>query len=119
MNSILIGKTKKQFQTTIFSTNARFFGWGLLITSVAQPSSLTSSIIALLVATGKVKLNRDFKFIFRASLGTTIAFLLAATIQSEATRAIAIAHFLFNSIGVIFFLFVPFLVQFPELSEKK
>jgi len=110
---ILIGKTKRKFETTVFSNTARSFGWGLLLTSAAQSSSLTTSLIVPLVATGKVKLNRAFQFILGANIGTTITALLAATFQSEAALEIAIVHFLFNTLGVVLFLFIPFLNRIP------
>ena len=65
---ILIGRTKRKFETTIFSTTTRSFGWGLLLTSAAQSSSLTTSLIVPLVATGKVKLKRAFQFILGANI---------------------------------------------------
>lgn len=117
--NILIGKTKKKFETTIFSTTMRSFGWGLLITSVVQSSSLTTSLIVPLVATGKVKLKRAFQFILGANIGTTITALIAALFQSEAAISIALVHLLFNSIGVSLFLFVPYLFRIPMYLAKQ
>ncbi|MEM7297248.1 MAG: Na/Pi symporter [Bacteroidota bacterium] len=115
----LIGKTKKKFETTVFSNTFKSFGWGLLITSAAQSSSLTTSLIVPLVATGKVKLKRAFQFIMGANLGTTITALLAATFQSEAAISIALVHLLFNALGVILFLLIPFLSKIPVFLAKK
>lgn len=117
--NILIGKTKKKFETTVFSTTFRSFGWGLLITSVAQSSSLTTSLIVPLVATGKVKLKRAFQFILGANIGTTITALLAAIFQSEAAISIAVVHFLFNIIGVSLFLFIPPIAKIPVFIAEK
>lgn len=116
---ILIGRAKKQFETTVFSTTFRSFGWGLLITSIAQSSSLTTSLIVPLVATGKVKLKRAFQFILGANIGTTITALLAAIFQSEAAISIALVHLLFNTIGVIIFLFIPAAGRIPVFLAKK
>lgn len=117
--NILIGKNKEKFETTIFSNTTRSFGWGLLLTSAAQSSSLTTSLIVPLVATGKVKLNRAFQFILGANIGTTLTALLAATFQSKAAVEIAIVHFLFNTLGVLLFLFVPILTKLSiRLAEK-
>lgn len=115
----LIGKTKKKFETTVFSNTFKSFGWGLLITSAAQSSSLTTSLIVPLVATGKVKLKRAFQFIMGANLGTTITALLAATFQSEAAISIALVHLLFNALGVTLFLLIPFLAKIPVFLAKK
>lgn len=116
---ILIGKAKKKFETTVFSTTFRSFGWGLFLTSVAQSSSLTTSLIVPLVATGKVNINRAFQFILGANIGTTITALLAALFHSEAAVDIALVHLLFNTVGVIIFLGVPFLFRIPVFLASK
>lgn len=117
--NILIGKTKDKFETTVFSNTARSFGWGLFLTSAAQSSSLTTSLIVPLVATDKVKLKRAFQFILGANMGTTLTALLAALFQSEAALDIAIVHFLFNTFGVVLFIFVPSLAQLPLFLANK
>lgn len=72
-----------------------------------------------LVATGKAPLKRAFQFIIGANLGTTITALMAALFRSEAAISLAFAHFLFNAIGVILFLFVPYLSDLPIYLAKK
>ncbi len=116
---ILIGRTKDRFENVVFKNKFRAFGWGLIITSVAQSSSLTTSLIVPLVATGKVKVKKAFQFIMGANIGTTITALLAAIFQSEAAISLAIVHLLFNLIGVIVFFFMPYLSQVPVYLAKK
>lgn len=106
---ILIGRAKKQFETTVFSNTLKSFSWGLFITSAAQSSSLTTSLIVPLVATGKVKLIRAFQFILGANIGTTITALLAAIFQSQAAIEIALVHLLFNTTGVLMVILIPYL----------
>lgn len=115
----LIGNTKSRFESIAFKNTFKSFGWGFLLTSVIQSSSLTTSLIVPLVATGKVNLRRAFQFIVGANLGTTITALMAALFKSEAAISLAIAHFLFNSVGLIFFLGIPFLKSLPiYLSDR-
>ncbi len=116
---ILIGKTKDQFEKVVFRNKYRAFGWGLVITSLAQSSSLTTSLIVPLVATGKVKIKKAFQFIMGANIGTTITALLAAIFQSEAAISLAIVHLLFNLIGVVLFFLLPYLSGFPVYLAKK
>lgn len=116
---ILIGKTRNQFQNVVFKTKYRAFSWGLVVTAIAQSSSLTTSLIVPLVATGKVKIKKAFQFILGANIGTTITALLAASFQSEAAINLAIAHLLFNLFGVILFLLVPLVSQVPVFLAKK
>ncbi|WP_421763302.1 Na/Pi symporter [Ekhidna sp.] len=116
---ILIGKTKDRFENVVFKNKYRAFGWGLIITSLAQSSSLTTSLIVPLVATGKVKVKKAFQFILGANIGTTITALLAAIFQSEAAISLAIVHLLFNLIGVIIFFLIPYVSQIPVLIAKR
>lgn len=116
---ILIGRTKDRFENAVFKNKYRAFGWGLVITSVAQSSSLTTSLIVPLVATGKVKVKKAFQFILGANIGTTITALLAAIFQSEAAISLAIVHLLFNLTGVLLFFFIPYLSQFPVFLAKR
>ena len=62
-----------------------------------------------LVATGKVKLTRAFQFILGANIGTTITALIAAVFQSQIAIEIALVHLLFNTVGVLIFLCIPYL----------
>lgn len=109
----LIGNARAQFQSVVFDTPLRSFGWGFLLTSTIQSSSLTTSLIVPLAATSKVNMKRAFQFVMGANLGTTITALLAALFKSEAAVSLAIAHFLFNLSGVILFMAVPGLRNIP------
>lgn len=106
---ILIGQAKQKLETTVFSTTFRSFSWGLFITSAAQSSSLTTSLIVPLVATGKVQLTRAFQFILGANIGTTITAIVVAIFHSQIAIEIALVHFLFNTVGVLLFISLPFL----------
>ncbi len=103
----LIGNAKRNFNDLIFKTNRKSFVWGFLITAIVQSSSLTTSLIVPLVATSKVRLRKAFNFILGANLGTTITALLAAVFKSEAAISLAVAHLLFNAIGVAIFTALP------------
>lgn len=116
---ILIGRTKDRFEKVVFKNKYRAFSWGLIITSVAQSSSLTTSLIVPLVATGKVKIKKAFQFILGANIGTTITALIAAIFQSEAAISLAIVHLLFNLIGVMVFFLIPYLSKIPVYLAKK
>jgi len=109
----LIGTAKAKFENIAFQNTFKSFGWGLLLTSVIQSSSLTTSLIVPLVATGKIKLIRAFQFVVGANIGTTITALLAAIFKSEAALSLAMAHFLFNLGGMILFFAIPLLNKVP------
>lgn len=92
-----------------FRNRFRVFGFGLLTTSVIQSSSLMTSLMVPLVATGKISLKRAFAFIIGTNLGTTVTAILAAIFKSEVALSLAFAHFIFNLIGCILFLSIPYL----------
>lgn len=100
----LIGKNRSNFENIVFNNPFKAFGWGTLITAGVQSSSITTSLIVPLAATGKISVEKAFNFILGANVGTTITAIIAALFKSEAAIAVAMAHLLFNLIGVIIFL---------------
>jgi len=116
---LLIGKSKDKLKSYIFSNPFKSFSWGLLFTGALQSSSITTSLSVPLVATRKVLLSSVFPFIMGANIGTTITALLAAIYKSEAAVSLAIAHLIFNLIGVLIFLPFNVIRNFPvELASR-
>jgi len=95
------------------------FGLGTLLTAGIQSSSITTSIIVPVAASGTVSLKNLFPFIIGANVGTTITALIAAFFISTDAITIAIVHVLFNLFGFILYLAMPQLRKFTlQLSEK-
>lgn len=115
----VIGSSKDQLRKYIFASPYKSFGWGTLITAAVQSSSITTSLIVPLVASGRVTLKRSFPFILGANMGTTLTALIAAFSQSEAAISLAFVHLLFNFIGVLVFLPFPFLRRLPVLVSYR
>ncbi|MGD9328011.1 MAG: Na/Pi symporter [Cyclobacteriaceae bacterium] len=116
---LLIGKSKDKMKSYIFSNPFKSFSWGLLFTGALQSSSITTSLSVPLVATRKVSLFSVFPFIMGANIGTTITALLAAIFKSEAAVSLAIAHLIFNFIGVLIFLPFAKIRSFPvDLARR-
>lgn len=115
----LIGRSRSKFEDFVFKSKFKSFGWGTLITAMIQSSSVTTSLIVPLVATRKISLRQAFYFIMGANIGTTITALIAATFRSEAAIYLAIAHLMFNLIGVLIFLPFPILSRIPIRIAKK
>ena len=99
-----IGDSKNRLRKFVFNKPLKSFGWGVLITSAIQSSSVSTSLMVPLVATEKVRLRNAFPFIIGANLGTTITALIAASFGSETAMSIAIAHLLFNLMGALIFM---------------
>lgn len=115
----LIGSSRDKLKKFIFDNPYKSFGWGFLITGGVQSSSVTTSLIVPLVASGKVLLSNAFPFIMGANIGTTITALIAAFNKSDAAISLAIVHVLFNLIGVLVFLPFPALRKIPVILAGK
>ncbi|MDE0804496.1 MAG: Na/Pi symporter [Acidimicrobiales bacterium] len=101
---------------------------GLVITIAVQSSSITTSVMIPLAASGVVTLANIYPVTLGANVGTTITALLAslATDRPEALT-VALVHTLFNLAGILLFYPVPALRALPirmatrtgELAAKR
>lgn len=108
-----------RFQQFFFKNTLKSFGWGLLTTAAIRSSTVTTSLVVPLVAKKVVKLKAATPFILGANIGTTITAFIASSFNSNAAISIALAHFLFNLIGVLIFLPTPFVKDIPiRLANK-
>jgi len=105
--------SQERFQQFFFKSPLKSFGWGLLTTAAIRSSTVTTSLVVPLVAKKVVQIKSAFPFILGANMGTTITAFIAALFNSNAAISIAIAHFLFNLIGVLIFFPIPYLNQLP------
>jgi phosphate:Na+ symporter len=86
---------------------------GLIITMVVQSSSATMGITMALASSGMLTYEAAVALILGENIGTTITANLAAIGTNIAARRTAMAHFLFNFIGVGYMLiFFPFFLKF-------
>ncbi|MDZ4713968.1 MAG: Na/Pi symporter [Cytophagales bacterium] len=102
-----------RFRQFFFQNAWKSFGWGALTTAAIRSSTITTSLVVPLVAKKVVKLRNAAPFIAGANVGTTISAFVAATVSSNTAISIAIAHLLFNIIGVILFVAIPVLREIP------
>jgi sodium-dependent phosphate cotransporter len=120
LKAIFIGKNKKAFEARIFGNPYKAMGWGFGLTAAVQSSSVTSSLTVPLVASGVISLRKAFPFLLGANIGTTITALIASlTDANQGAVTIALCHFLFNAIGVFFFLLIPQMRKIPIKMARK
>jgi sodium-dependent phosphate cotransporter len=105
--------SQDRFQQFFFRSPMKSFAWGLLTTAAIRSSTVTTSLVVPLVAKKVVKIKSAFPFVLGANIGTTITAFIAAMFNSNAAISIAIAHFLFNLIGVLIFFPIPIINQVP------
>ena len=120
ISDLLEAKSPEVFARFFFKNQLKSFGWGLLTTAAIRSSTITTSVVVPIVAKKITTLRQAAPFIMGANLGTTITAFIAATLNATTSSAIsiAIAHFLFNFIGVLIFFPVPVLQKVPiELAN--
>jgi sodium-dependent phosphate cotransporter len=113
LTSLLGFGTPERFQRFFFQSPIKSFAWGMLTTATIRSSSVTTSLVVPLVAKKFVKLRSAVPFILGANIGTTISAFVAAIVNSNTAISIAVAHFLFNLIGVLAFFPIPALREVP------
>ena len=115
ISNLLLVKSPERFSGFFFQNQFKSFLWGLGTTAAIRSSTITTSLVVPIVAKKIVPLRKAAPFILGANIGTTITAFIAATLNSNTSSAIsiAIAHFLFNFIGVLIFFPIPVLRKIP------
>lgn len=99
----------------IDKTSNLFFaiGAGIILSIALQSSSMATSLVVIFVSGGLLSFPQAFGIILGTNIGTTTTTLLASMITGKGGKRVAMAHFLFNFLGVIIFL--PFVGVFSRL----
>ncbi|MBW2451065.1 MAG: Na/Pi cotransporter family protein [Deltaproteobacteria bacterium] len=86
---------------------------GALLTIIVQSSSATIGITLALATSGLLTFEASVALILGENIGTTVTANMAAIGTNLAARRIALAHFLFNTLGVAYMLVLfPFFMDF-------
>lgn len=104
----------------VLSRNAWFaFFAGLIFTIVVQSSSITTSLMIPLVASGILTVEGVFPITIGANIGTTTTAILASLATGNAHAiVIAFAHFLFNLTGTLVIYPIPVCRRIPIYLAK-
>lgn len=86
-----------------------FLMFGVLFTIIVQSSSVAVAITITMAAKGWIDLDLSAAIILGENIGTTITANIAAITANLAAKRAAIAHFVFNVLGVIWVLCVFYL----------
>jgi phosphate:Na+ symporter len=85
---------------------------GALFTALVQSSSATTGVVIVLAGQGLITLDAGIALILGANIGTSITALLAAIGKPRDAQRAAVAHLLFNVLGVLLWLpFIDFLAS--------
>lgn len=113
LKALVLGRIEGYLDRYVFGSGLVAMGFGVLITVLVQSSSVTTSLVIPLVGAGIITVRQIFPYTLGANVGTTITALLAAlalAASAEPTEAaqaaaqaaliVALAHVLFNVIGI-------------------
>lgn len=92
-------------------------GIGILVTVIIQSSSAASGIILALGASGLINFYTAVILVLGSNIGTTVTAQLAALAANRIAKQAALAHTIFNCLGVLIVL-VSFLFVWGEGHEK-
>ena len=122
LRSAMTGKANEIVSNAVGRGPVRGIATGTAVTVLVQSSSTTTSLIVPLAGAGVLTTRQVFPFTMGANIGTCITALLAATAVSGATQIfalqIALVHLLYNVIGVLVFLYIPWIKDFPVRSAE-
>lgn len=121
ISGLLQAHSPERFSQFFFKNAWKSFFWGTVTTAAIRSSTITISVVVPIVAQKIVSLRKAAPFILGANIGTTITAFIAALLNQHALSgmSIAIAHFLFNVIGVLIFYPIPALRKIPlELAQQ-
>jgi len=95
---------------------------GIVLTIMAQSSSITTSILVPLAGAGIMSLRQIYPVTLGANIGTTVTALLAALAapeNAEAALTIALVHLFFNLAGILIWFVPKFTREIPlQLAMK-
>lgn len=75
--------------------------FGFIFTAIIQASLVTSSLAVILAGAGVLSFEQAIGLILGANLGTTTTAMLASIKLDVNAKKVAMAHFLFNFLGVL------------------
>jgi phosphate:Na+ symporter len=107
------------FDTSKYSTILIFLTIGTVITCIVQSSAAVMAITILLCSTGVLPIYLGIALVMGENIGTTATANLAALGANRQARRAALAHLIFNVIGVIWILcvFYPFVDMVLSLAN--
>jgi len=119
MRSMVLRRVELFFDKYVGEKALLAMGMGLVITIMVQSSSITTSMLVPMAGAGIITLRHAFPITLGANVGTTVTAILASLAaggspeQAKAALAIALAHLLFNVLGILIVYPIPAIRQVP------
>jgi sodium-dependent phosphate cotransporter len=102
MRTLMLTQIEVFLDSYLFKNDMTGFLLGIIITSIVQSSSITTSLIVPLVGAGVLTVRKIFPYTLGANIGTTVTAMMAsfATLNPIAIT-VAFTHLLFNIFGIV------------------
>ncbi len=114
---LVVTKAEAWFDRILFKTAVRAFLVGLVLTTMVQSSSITTSLAVPMAGAGLLTLVQIFPYTLGANIGTTVTAILAALVTGNLSAIIvAFSHLLFNISGIV--VWWPFKIVPITLARK-
>jgi sodium-dependent phosphate cotransporter len=120
MKVLIAARIERSVNASLAKSSLVGMGVGLLVTIGVQSSSITTSILVPLVASGLLFVRNAFPITLGANIGTTVTALIAALATgSNDAMTIALVHLLFNVVAILLIYPFPKTRYIPvTLAEK-
>jgi len=119
MKRLMISKVESTVQGHLRSGGYAAMLVGLAVTVLVQSSSITTSLMVPLAASGIMNLAQVYAVTLGANLGTTMTAMIAALAGNSAAVTLAFSHMLFNLSGVLIFYAPPPMRKIPIWFAEK
>jgi sodium-dependent phosphate cotransporter len=104
MKKVAMARVENLLHQYLFTSPLSAFLLGLIITTVIQSSSATTSLIVPIVGAGLLTVSDIFPYVLGTNIGTTITAILASLVtKNPAALTVAFSHLIFNLSGTILF----------------
>jgi sodium-dependent phosphate cotransporter len=114
MKVLIAARIEASLNAALAKSGLVGMGVGVLITVLVQSSSITTSILIPLVASGLLLVNNAYPITLGANVGTTITAMLAAFAAGTVDGlAIAFVHLGFNALGILILYPIPAIRHIP------
>ena len=98
---IVVRRSERFLHRYLFGTPLMAMFFGMVVTSMVQSSSITTSLIVPLVGAGILTIEQIFPYTLGANVGTTVTAMLASlSTGNVAAVTVAFAHLFFNLTGI-------------------
>jgi sodium-dependent phosphate cotransporter len=102
MRSLMLTQIEVFLDRYLFKNDMTGFLLGIIITSIVQSSSITTSLIVPLVGAGILTVRKIFPYTLGANIGTTVTAMMASFVTlNPIAITVAFSHLLFNIFGII------------------